>query len=329
MRDGTRPLHLAFLGAGFITKVHAGHLRSVGGVRISVASRDHARAVALGSQIGAERTYGSYREALEDPDVDAVVIAVPPRFHRELAEAAIAAGKHVLIEKPALLTLPDYDAVIEARDGARVSVLVGENDHYKPQLRTLRRLLTSGIIGDLVMVNIVTVADRPKSADDWRNDEALAGGDAFFEEGIHWLHIAGELGPKLVAAQGLRPAPSSTPGPDRRARSMVVGLTYDNGATGALLYSREIPSLFRGLRTSKLFGRQGVISFESNGAAILARGRRKVRAFVPTPREIADIRGYRAMYADWFEAIRRGEQPQMSVERAREDHVLMEMVVRG
>lgn len=329
MREGAGDLHIAFLGAGFIARVHARHLRALGGVRVSFASRDGARAEALRRELGGERAYDSYERALADPGVDAVVVAVPPRFHRQLADAAIAAGKHLLIEKPALLSLSDYDEVIASRDRAGLSVLVGENDHYKPQVRTLRSMLASGIIGDLVMVNLVTVAERPKDADDWRNDEALAGGDAFFEEGIHWLHIAGELGPRLVAAQGLRPAPSAEPGPDRRARSMVVGLTYDNGATGSLLYSREVPSLLRGLRTSKLFGRDGVITFESNGAGVLARGRRRLRVHVPGPAELADIRGYRAMYTDWLEAMRQGEQPQMSLERAREDHVLMEMVARG
>lgn len=329
MREGAGDLHIAFLGSGFIARVHARHLRALGGVRVSFASRDAARAEALRRELGGERSYDSYERALADPGVDAVVVAVPPRFHRQLADAAIAAGKHLLIEKPALLSLPDYDEVIAARDRAGLSVLVGENDHYKPQVRTLRSMLASGIIGELVMVSLVTVAERPKAADDWRNDESLAGGDAFFEEGIHWLHVAGELGPRLVAAQGLRPEPSEAPGPDRRARSMVVGLTYDNGATGALLYSREVPSLLRGLRTSKLFGRDGVITFESNGAGVLARGRRRLRVHVPGPAEVADIRGYRAMYTDWLDAIRQGDQPQMSLERAREDHVLMEMVARG
>src|SRR6202008_3866513 len=97
-----------------------------------------------------------------------------------------------------------------------------------------------------------------------------AGGDAFVEEGIHWLHIAGSLGPRITTIHGFRPAPSRE-GPDRRVKSMLVSFTYDNGAVGSLYYSREVPSLFRGLRISKLMGRRGIISFESNGVVVLVR----------------------------------------------------------
>ena len=57
----------------------------------------------------------------------------------------------------------------------------------------------------MVFAHFTTIARRLKSADDWRNDEAMAGGDAFFEEGIHWLHIAGSLGPAIVSIDGYRP----------------------------------------------------------------------------------------------------------------------------
>jgi len=325
-----RPIHIAFLGAGHIAAVHARHLRSSSDVRVSFASRDPARAEALRRRRDGVRAYGSYEQALAAPDVDAVVVAVPPAHHRRLASAALAAGKHVLVEKPAFPSLADYDEVIAERDRAGRAVVVGENDHYKPQVATLRSMLASGLIGELVLVSLVTVADIPKPADDWRNDEALAGGDAFFEEGIHWLHVAGSLGPRLVGARGTRVRPVPDPAGDRRARSMVVALTYDNGASGSILYSREVPTLLRGLGTSHLYGRDGVITFESNGVGVVARGRGgRTRVHVPGRAELLDIRGYRAMYADWVRAIRDGGQPDMSLERAREDHVLMEMVRDG
>ena len=62
----------------------------------------------------------------------------------------------------------------------------------------LRRLLADGVIGELVFAHFMTIAKRLKTADDWRNDETMAGGDAFFEEGIHWLHLAGSLGPSIT-----------------------------------------------------------------------------------------------------------------------------------
>lgn len=320
------PLTLAFLGCGFITRVHSAHLRALGGaIRPRYASRDLAKAEAFRREFKGEAAYGSYRAALDDPAVDAVAVAVPPRYHRELTLEALAAGKHVLVEKPAFPAMADFEAVREARDRAGRVVLVGENDHYKPLAVHLRQLLRDGHIGEMVFAHFTTIAHRLKGADDWRNDEALAGGDAFFEEGIHWLHVAGSLGPRIVSAHGFRP-PVSREGPDRRAKSMMVAFAYDNQAVGTLYYSREVPSLFRGLRLSKLFGRRGVITFESNGVFVLTRGGGLPRLHFPGFR---DIRGYRAMYRDFAASIAEGRAPEMSLERAIDDQRLMEQIYAG
>jgi predicted dehydrogenase len=316
-------VRVAFLGCGFIAGVHSRHLRTLGNdIVCSYASRDATRAAEFCARYGGVGTHPSYTEAINDPAVDAVVVAVPPRFHLSLTLEALAGGKHVLVEKPAFPVLDDYRKAIDARDRAGRVVLVGENDHYKPLAVSLRRLLSEGVIGDLVFAHFTTIARRLKTADDWRNDEAMAGGDAFFEEGIHWLHVAGSLGPKITTIQGYRPA-GNRDGPDRRVKSMMVAFRYDTGAVGSLYYSREIPSLLRGLRASKLFGRKGVITFESNGSIVLVRGRGLPRVILPG---FQDIRGYRAMYRDFARAVREGRAPEMSLERAMEDQRLMEQV---
>jgi predicted dehydrogenase len=316
-------VRVAFLGCGFITRVHSRHLRSLGGtIEPSYASRDRAKAAEFCARYGGASSYGDYGAALADPKVDAVIIAVPPYLHLDLTLQALAAGKHVLVEKPAFPSMDGYRAALEASHRARRVVLIGENDHYKPLAVCLRRLLADDAIGDLVFGHFATIAHRLKTADDWRNDEKLAGGDAFFEEGIHWLHLAGSLGPRIVTAHGYRPTPSRE-GPDTRVKSMMVAFEYDNGAVGSLYYSREVPSLLRGLRLSKLFGRKGVISFESNGTIMIVRGRRMPRLVFPGFR---DIRGYRAMYRDFHRAITTGAAPEMSLERAMDDQRLMDQI---
>jgi predicted dehydrogenase len=317
------PLRIAFLGCGFITRVHSRHLRALGAdVACSYASRDAGKAEAYRREFNGRRSYADYRLAIDDPEVDAVVVAVPPRFHKELVLQALAAGKHVVVEKPAFPATADFADAVAARDRARRVVLVGENDHYKPLAVALRALLASGVIGEMVFAHFTTIVKRLKAAHDWRNDEAMAGGDAFFEEGIHWLHIANSLGPTITEIRGFRPSPSRQ-GPDRRAKSMMVAFEYDNGAVGSLYYSREVPSLFRGARLSKLFGRDGIITFESNGAVIFAHGTGLPRVILPGWR---DIRGYPARSRDFIGAIREGRQPEMSLERAMVDQRLMDRI---
>jgi predicted dehydrogenase len=323
MPSTSDPFRLVFLGCGFITRVHNRHLRKLGGlVSPGFASRDPLKAEAFRKQYGGFEAFSDYGAAIADPRVDAVVVAVPPAFHLDLTLRALLAGKHVLVEKPAFLTLADYARVVAARDRAGKVVLVGENDHYKPLAVRLRRLLAEGAIGEMLFAHFTSLAWRLKSADDWRNDEAMAGGDAFFEEGIHWLHLAGSLGPTITRIHGYRPAPSAD-GPDRRVKSMLVAFSYDTEAVGALYYSREVPSLLRGLRLSKLFGRGGIITFESNGLFVLLRGQGVPRLILPGFR---DIRGYQAMYRDFARAIREGAAPEMSLERAMDDHRLMDQV---
>ncbi len=317
------PLDVAFLGCGFITGVHSRHLRHLRrDVVCSYASRDPAKAERFRQRYGGARCYGDYAAALEDPAVDAVVVAVPPRFHLELTLRALAAGKHVLVEKPAYPTTADFERVQDARDQAQRVILVGENDHYKPLAVCLRRLLREGVIGDLVFAHFTTLVKKLKRADDWRNDETMAGGDAFFEEGIHWLHLANSLGPMMTSVHGYRPAlPRSEP--DIRAKSMLVAFRYDTEAVGALYYSREVPSLLRGLRVSKLFGRDGIITFESHGAFVLVRSRGVPRLLLPGFR---DMRGYQAMYRDFIGAIRHDRAPEMSLEAAMVDQRLMDAI---
>jgi predicted dehydrogenase len=317
------PLRIAFLGCGFITHVHSRHLKGFRAqIACSYASRDRTRADEYCRRYQGAGSYGDYDAAIADPRIDAVVVAVPPRFHLDLTLRALAAGKHVLVEKPAFPRIDDYRSVIDARNQARRVVLVGENDHYKPLALALRKLVADGAIGEMVFAHFTTIAKRFKSADDWRNDESMAGGDAFFEEGIHWLHIAGSLGPKITSIEGYRPLVSRE-GPDKRAKSMMVAFRYDNGAVGSLYYSREIPSLFRGLRLSKLYGRRGIITFESNGLFVLARGSGVPRLIFPGFR---DIRGYQAMYRDFRDAIVHMRAPEMSLERALDDQRLMDGV---
>ena len=316
-------LRIAFLGCGFITRVHSRNLRRFKSeIVCGYASRDKAKAAAFCGEYRGTGSYSDYADAINDPNVDAVVIAVPPRFHLNLTLQALAAGKHVLVEKPAYLTMGDYEVVRAARDSAKRVVLVGENDHYKPLAVTLRQLLNDDAIGEMVFGYFSSIVKRLKTADDWRNDESMAGGDAFFEEGIHWLHLAASLGPKIATIRGFRPAPS-TEGPDQRVKSMMVAFTYDNGAVGSLYYSREIPSMLKGLRLSKLYGRKGIITFESNGVIVFARGGGLPRVIFPGFR---DIRGYQAMYRDFHKAIANGSVPEMSLERAIDDQRLMDSI---
>ena len=101
-------MHIAFLGCGFITGVHSRHLKALrDDFVLSYASRTAFKSETYCRRYFGAGSYDSYTKAIEDPSVDAVVVAVPPRFHLELTLEALSAGKHVLVEKPAYLRIED------------------------------------------------------------------------------------------------------------------------------------------------------------------------------------------------------------------------------
>jgi UDP-N-acetylglucosamine 3-dehydrogenase len=315
---GDGGLGIAFLGCGFATTIHAKRLKSHRGVRMYFASRDRAKAEGFAKKYGGAGAFGAYDEAIHDPRVDAVVVATPPNSHLELTLAALAAGKHAVVEKPPFLRAADFETVRAAKEAAGRRVLIAENYFYKPLAEALRETIASGALGEL---RIVTVnALKRQTVKDWRGDTGLSGGGALYEGGIHWIDFFANLGPEVTGVQGFRPGGDDGT-PDR---SMVVAFTFAGGAVGTLYYSWETPVLMKGLHLSAVYGTEGVASFESNGIFLSVRGRkRSLRA--PSP----DIAGYAGMWRDFVPALAANREPRFDFEKARRDLVLTEAVYRS
>src|SRR5262249_54090452 len=105
-------------------------------------------------------------------------------------------------------------------------------------------------------------------------------------------------------------------------RSVLAVFRYATGAVATLSYSWEVPSRLRGLRLSRVYGREGSIAFESNGLFLLTLGRRRRLAFPG----LNDISGRRAMWSDFVAALRTDREPQYDLRHAQRDLELMEAV---
>lgn len=297
-----------FLGCGWACAIHSRTLRRFSGVDLFYASRDAARAEEYQRHFGGRRAFGSYDAGLADPAVDVALVATPTATHRELALLALAAGRHVIVEKPAFMHAADVDAVRTAADAAERSVFVAENYVYKPVARRLREIITAGDLGDVRFVTLNATKRQP--ANGWRADPTLSGGGALFEAGIHWISFASNIGLDVVNVHVHRAGAAN--GPDRS--SMVV-FRYANGAVGTLTHSWELAAPLGGLRLSKVQGTRGAATFESNGLAVLTTGRRHSLS-LPLFR---DALGYRAMLADFLRSVRTGVQPLFTLELAKRD----------
>ena len=317
MTDAGRP-GIVFLGCGLATRMHSRTLRRIRGVELHYASRDGVRAEEFRRRFGGVRAHGAYDLALSDRATNVALIATPTSTHRELAEMALAAGKHVIVEKPAFMRSSDADAVRAAAQRAGRQVMVAENYAYKPVAVHLRRVIGAGDLGDVrfVLLN----ATKRQAASDWRADPALSGGGALFEGGVHWISFAANIGLEVLDVRGYRVGRAE--GPDR---SSLVTFRYRNGAVGTLMHSWELPAPFGGLRLSKVQGTAGAVTFESNGFVVVTTGRRRslrLPAF-------SDPLGYRAMFSDFLDALRVGRDPEFTLAMARRDLVLLEAIDRS
>ena len=307
---------IAFLGCGFATRIHTKRLKGMEGVSLYYASRSRAKAEEYARKAKGAGAFGSYEEAIADPRIDTVVVATPPTTHLELTLAALAAGKHVVVEKPPFLYASDFDTVRAARDAAGRRVMVAENYFYKPMAEALRGVIERGDIGEPRLLTINALKEQTVA--NWRGDMSLAGGGALFEGGIHWINFMANLGLPVRRATGYRPG--GRPGePDL---TTLAVFEYEGGAVGTLAYSWEIGSPLKGLRLSALYGTDGAATFETNGVFLAVRGRRR-RVALPGP---GDIPGYAAMWRDFIPALRENREPRFGFEAARRDMELLEAV---
>ncbi|MEU4098589.1 Gfo/Idh/MocA family oxidoreductase [Streptomyces sp. NPDC026673] len=229
----TEPLRIGVLGAARIAGAAiAAPAHSTGHRLVAVAARDRSRAADFAAEHGVERVRDSYADVLSDPEVEAVYNPLANGLHGPWNLAAIAAGKHVLSEKPFASNLEE---AIEVRDAAaKAGVVVMEAFHYlyHPVTRRLHELLESGELGELRHVE--TVVNIPAPADDDPRWSLPLAGGAVMDLGCYSLHAVRALAawgggaPSLVAARGGERA--GKPGVDEW---LDADLVYPGGATAS------------------------------------------------------------------------------------------------
>jgi predicted dehydrogenase len=323
--DPTRPLSIAFLGCGAVTRLHSRTLASMQTpVRRFYASRDPSRAQAYDSHLRGSGWFNSYEAAIDHGEIQTVLVATPPSGHLDLTLRALEAGKHVIVEKPAFLSSEDFAMVREAVSRSGRRVFVAENYFYKPLTRRLREILASGCLGDIRFVHLNALKEQETG--DWRDDPALAGGGALFEGGIHWVCLLANMGLDVVELWGSKAGAGSGP-----ERSVLVVARFGQGAVGTLQYSWEIRAPVHGLRISRVFGTRGSLVFESNGLFLLRRRGRGAAGWIFPRIELPGLRdllGYRAMFGDFLRAIETCSDPEYTLHLAEADIRRTEMIYR-
>lgn len=287
---------VCFLGCGAIAERHSKILRKIyPKIELSFASREISKSKKMAEMFRAANYFGSYEEALCSDYFDIAFITTPHSLHAELAVLAAQNKKDIIIEKPVTRNLKELAAIEKAVKWNKVRCVVAENYFFKPAIARMRKWIEAGYIGKVLCVEI-TKTNRD-TVSGWRTDKEMMGGGALLEGGVHWINalhsLAGSLPLGAFAVTPKVPYDTNVPFEDT---TMVV-VEFDNGVIGKLFHSWRIPNRFRGIGLSKIYGTEGVITFESNGLYASVFGRKKEKTFFSP----FSFLGFQAMHRAFIE----------------------------
>lgn len=196
-------LRLAVLGHGFIGDLHTRAAREAGAEVVVVAGRNLERARAFAERHDIARATDDWMAAVTADDVDAVVIGTPNALHHPQALAAIAAGRHILVDKPMATTVAEATEIRDAAAEAGVVVCVGHMWRYRDEVVDLRDRIAAGALGTVVRTRGYGIHAR-WGPSGWFTDPTLAGGGALIDMGIHAIDtvrfLLGDPDPRRVVA---------------------------------------------------------------------------------------------------------------------------------
>ncbi len=243
----TDRVRAGIIGVGFMGTVHARAARRAGAVIVGVVGSTPASSHAADERERAERVMNTVGELIDADDVDVVHICTPNATHAELARAVVAAGKHVVCEKPLAVSPDEAEELVRLADDAGVTATVPFVYRFYPTVREARSRVETGVSGTVRVVHGSYLQDWLADAadDNWRVDSAAGGPSrAFADIGVHWCDLAefvsGHRVVRLAARTGIVV-------PVRGGRSVgtedtaAVIFETDRGALGTLTVSQVTP----------------------------------------------------------------------------------------
>ena len=300
-------LKVGLIGAGRIGRLHMDNIRRYipEATVVAVADIVVETAQALAAVYGIPYVTEDYREIVNDPKIEAVLICTSTNTHTEIIKAAAAAKKHIFCEKPLALNLWEIDEVLEAVEKAGVILQVGFHRRFDPHFRRLKELLTAGEIGKPWLLKITSYDPAPPPI-----SYVKVSGGIFLDMTIHDFDMArfllGDV-EEVYAAGAVLVDPEIGKAGD--VDTAVVTLRFKSGALGVITNCRK--ATYGHDQRIEILGEKGGLFAENP---------------LPHATRIANESGYRASTLHYFfieryreayiaeikafvEAVREGKEP--------------------
>lgn len=297
-------VRIAVVGAGAFAREHVTALATLPEAEVRwIANRDIRRAEELARLVPGARATDDLAAAVAADDVDAVDVVTATPGHGPWTIAAGRAGKHVHVDKPAALSLPELDAMVAATEGAGLSLLVGQTVRFQPAVAAIGRQVADGAIGTprLAHVTWYTGHAWPGGWRSWQLDPALSGGHPV-HNGTHIVDVATWLlgsAPVEVHARAVRTFSPAMESPD----SFTVRLRTENGSLATLELCYALRRRGDVVRRLLLVGSEGTLAHTTQEETGLESD-----ALRPGP--VSTEGALRAQLAHWLDVVT-GRAPQL------------------
>lgn len=271
-------LKVAVLGAGAIAGHHFDAIRSTEGfVACAVADIQIEKAVAIAETYGI-RAYSDYQELIRQERPDIVVIALPHFLHRETAIFAAEHGCHLMLEKPMALSVAECDDIIEVVNKADIRILIGHTQHYMAENIHAKRILESGELGEIVMINDVRHLNYfQDSRPQWFLEKEKSGGGILANLGTHSIDKI-----QWLMESSVRKVSASVSHHGKRGNVEGSGMIYLELASGlpATIAQSGYPGATR--NETEIIGTAGMLKLVTGDSLWISRGGAYEKVDVPS-----------------------------------------------
>lgn len=185
-------LKVGIIGAGAISHEHVvGINQHPHASVVAVAELDDTRRQQFAGRYHIPRQYASAEQLIAAPDIDAVTIAIPNKFHAPITIAALQAGKHVLLEKPFARNIHEAQQVADVAQRCGMVFMLGLNNRYRRETQIIRSLVKQGLLGEIYHIKTrwMRRTGIPKLGT-WFSCKELSGGGVLLDIGVHMLDLA-------------------------------------------------------------------------------------------------------------------------------------------
>ncbi|NYJ36180.1 putative dehydrogenase [Nocardiopsis aegyptia] len=277
----------AVIGTGFMGRVHTHAVRANGGRVVGVAGSSQDKAERFRTVHGLDRAVGHALDLVHDPDVDVVHVCTPNHLHAPLSLAALAAGKHVVCEKPLATDAATARGLVTAAEEAERVAVVPFVYRFHPMAREARARVAAGAIGRVGLAHGGYLQDWLLSPEDdnWRVDPELGGPTrAFGDIGSHWCDMLEFVtGDRITSVSAQTSRVNDTRGAASRPVTTEDLVTFQFSTRGGAIGSAVISQVSAG-RKNQLFlevaGSEGSLVFDQERPETLWSGSRGRTALI-------------------------------------------------